>query len=98
MSRGTLRISLRLCRMFAGLSLSELSSDTCTAACLLIPLPLVCLRLVASGLPCGMSLTRLGLCTLDIAAPAFARVSASSLYTNLLCPYTCFIDMCAVLA
>ena len=45
---------------------------------------LACFRLVASRLPFGMSLTRPGLCTFDIAAPAFARVSASSLYTRLL--------------
>ena len=63
-SRGVLRISLRLCRTCAGLSLSMLSSDTCTATCLLIPLPRVCFRLV---LPYGMSLTRLGLCTYYIA-------------------------------
>ena len=53
------------------------------AACLSIPLPPVFFLLVASELPCGVSPTRLGLCTLDSAAPAFARASASSLGTTL---------------
>ena len=72
-----MRISLRLCLMCASLSWPVLSSDTCTTVYLLIPLhlPLVCFCLVASRLPYGMSLIRLGLCTLDIAAPAFAKAS-----------------------
>ena len=76
------------------LSLSVLSADTCTAACRLIPLPLVCFRLEASRLPCGMSLTRLGLCTLDSAAPAFARASASSLYQPVMSIDVCHRDGC----
>ena len=36
-------------------------------------LPLVCFRLADTRLPCGMILTRLGLCTLDIAAPRLCQ-------------------------
>ena len=86
-SSGALRISLRLWRICSGLSQSVLSSDTCIAAYLLTP-ALVCFRLVAYWSSCGVSLTHLCLWTLDRAAPAFARVSASSLYTSLLWPYT----------
>ena len=45
-----------------------------------------------------MFLTRLGLCTRDLAAPSFANASARSLYTSLLCAYKCIMCVCAILA
>ena len=93
-----LRICRRLWRITIGLSLPPISvSDACTSAYLFTPHALTCFCLVALGSPSAGPLGRDILCTVDLAAPALARSSAASLYTSLLCPYTCVMDTDALL-
>ena len=97
MSIGALRICRRLWRIAVGLSLPVSLSDACTVACLFTPCALTCFCLVALSSPSVGPLGRDILCTVDLATPTLARSSAASLYTNLLCPYTCVMDTGAVL-
>ena len=94
---GALCISRRLWRITIGLSLPELSSQTCTATCRFRPRVLVCFCLLTLGPSSGGALGRNVLCTLDFAAPTLANASAASLYTSLLCPCTCIMDIATVL-
>ena len=79
---GTLPISRRLWRITMGLSLPELLSEMCTAACLFTPLVLESfglLALVPSSVgPLGGTVS----CIVDLAALALARASAALLNTN----------------
>ena len=65
----------------------SLVSDTCTAACLFIPQPLMTFVL-SLGCSCECPL-RCNLCTTDSCTTAFANLSTSSLCGTEFCPYAC---------